>query len=230
MKRNSQADLKRKNPVSKAKEFVFKYPGFVVALLLVVLLSLVFFSASTLKVSPEEASYLKQGHEESQAYFDELLLALEENKDFTETLDDDYYYSIKEDYEWVKAKENEIYAQGFLGLREKEVALMVFVSELTALNQSFVYDFTEPDYEAEINAAITTQIKYPDLFSEADLSESFETDAQKKIFTKTLDELFTEYIGKKRLIIEGDSPLERRYVEAKKLLMLNEAALDVALE
>jgi len=210
-----------------AGAFAKKYPGFTFALIvaLIVIISYAFFSGGAgYFSSSEENAYAKQVSEDNRAALEEYLanIAAELDGRYDTTIEDDYLYSMKDDVEWLKTKEAALYSampvsQAFM----REFAFTIFMQKVVEVNQNSSIEIGAQDYSERISYAQTLEIKAPELLTEEDLSEIAFEPGEKDVFDAVTKALFYEYIAAKKSILSGDSALERKYVEAKKLIYLS---------
>ncbi len=223
--KHKNSDTSKKN--NRAKGFVKKYPGFVIAL--VVVIALLIVAVALMFPQSEDDTfelnmYSKMYHQDNQSYFDEVIASIDtelENGEFDSVLNDDYLYSIRDDIVWLKEKESEIYL-GYNGkeLFTREVAFMQFSELVLSLNETFSYDILEPEYEATISLAQEKEFSVPEIIGIEDLQQIFAEEGgnYSAIFDETIKSLSTEYFNMKRAIVNGNSSIERRFVEAKKII------------
>jgi hypothetical protein len=203
---------------SKEKKFNFKEKkGLIIAgIILIIAIFLLFFGPSPLGLS-EEYAYAVAYHKQAQTYFDEVNAQLEIDilGNFQTNLDKEYYLSIKDDIDWLKEKDNELFYSGGKILI-KEIAFMLFSQEIINLNQDFTTEFGEPIYDTTIELALTKE--YSPLVFPDDIYSDLEPQ-DKEIFENTLNTLSKQYFDFKINLI-NTTHQERKYVEAKKIIFL----------
>jgi hypothetical protein len=211
--------------LNEENKFLKKYPGFTIAIAFAIILLILFVALSlTGTASGEELAQARTMHEENSLYLEELTLNFENyERDFTEPLDDDYYFSIKDDLDWLKEKENLIY-HSFPGneIYLKEMAFTIFMEKIVQTNLDFTFEFFEQDYEQVINEALEKEITKENFVDSEEIELFFEEmDHEQLVFETTLDQLTEEYFVWKKNILLSDSGNERKFVEAKKLIFLS---------
>ena len=226
MKIKSKVLLEKNSVVQNTMNFVNKNNGFMVALILF-LLSILFLQLFlTQNISEEKLGYVKDMHTNNQSEIDSYLssvdeLLVEEKED---VLDNYFLYSTRNDFVWLKEKEQQLFiSKPSSDLYAKEAAFSVFLLKIIELNEAFGIQMGDPQFDAVINQSLSEQIAVPFILSQDKIIELFDGDVKEaNIFSNTLTYLFEEYINLKKKMIEEDSVLESKYVEAKKLLLVSE--------
>jgi len=214
-----------KESVENFIELVKSKPLFFGALLLVIIfaLILVLLPQNSTEAS-EKADYAKQVHIDNVFVLDGFIAMLDENKPTGETtLEDDYYYSIRDDLEWLKIKEDYLYnSKPASGAYPKSIAFSFFAQLVIEINDSFSIETGVVDQSAIIAQALDTNVlPYDFLGDDADANGAFNAD-EKKVFNETVAYLTNQYTSDKKTLINRTSSLERKYVEAKKIILLSE--------
>ena len=202
-----------------------KYPGFSIAIIFVVIvLVLLALAISIGGTSGEELAEGKMLHEENALYLNDLITGFEEQeKSFENPLDDDYYYSIRDDFYWLKEKEEAIYnsfptSEIYL----KEMAFTLFMESILQTNLDFTFEIFEEDYDLAISEALETELGIDNFILVSEMDTIFEgAEQEKTIFENSLRGLINEYVALKKNILNGDASRERKYVEAKKIIFIS---------
>jgi len=155
-------------------------------------------------------------------YLSEMNLFLLENQ-FTDKYDEAYFYSVKEDLEWMKEKDKEIFATGGTELYLKEFASHIFLTRLLQINEEFLIDYIELDEDRIILESQGVQLGYEHIviWEEVTLVLEEATSEERIIFEYVIDNLAYEYGVMKKQQINDAPNKERKFVEAKKLLLLS---------
>jgi hypothetical protein len=225
--KNKEKDKKReqKSPFSSIILFVKQKPGFVIAVALTIIILYLFFSSYTPNITPyANALTSKQFHEENLLLFNDYLVAIDEQLALPseDPIEDIYLQSIKEDILWLQKKEMQTFnSKPNTDVLVKEITFSFFAQKIVQLNEDFSFDIGELDYERTINQAFDANIPSIPILTEDEINETFQIQREKELFNVTKNILFEEYLAKKYAILEGDYPLERKYVEAKKLILLS---------
>jgi hypothetical protein len=213
-----------KNIFFRLKKFIKAKPGFFAALIIVLVMSIIILVYVVQpNDSPEKALQAKQIYSQNQAMFEQYLTTVEEQmlEEPENTLDDDYLASIKDDYLWLKNKETYLYTtKPNTMIYAKEAAFTLFADIIMGINDYMGFEVGEPNYTEKINAALALEIKKPELATTKELDEGFALQYEKDAFKQTAEELFNEYILIKKELINNAGTIERKYVEAKKILGL----------
>lgn len=219
--KKSEKEVKKK---TNTTDFIKKYPGVVIAVifsLLIIILSIwsigIFDPSLNEKIA--QATLI---HQNNQTEIDSLLESLDLIGDEYETEYDKFYYnSIKEDLTWLKEKDLEIYNKSGSDLYIKQFASFIFISTLLEANEELIYDYYYFDEEEIINQAKSIMLNYNNFVID-EVDEIFnENEIEKNTFKLTIGELINEYETKKKEILNSDASQERKYVEAKKLIILS---------
>ncbi|MFA5930915.1 MAG: hypothetical protein WC821_01230 [archaeon] len=222
----------QKKQVSKINSFVHKInsfakekPYFVIALIISIIIILLFTYAYYLgDGASEKAGLAKQIYLDLNMVTEEYKqnLLLEMANPVESTLDDDYLYSIQDDLEWIQAKNKEIfYSKPSNDVFAKEAALSMSAEYIIQLNVDFSFEIGEANKEEKIATALVTDVNTPVLFNDDELMQLFENERERKVFLSTAKEIFEDYVRTKKLLIQNSTSLERKYVEAKKIVLLS---------
>ena len=219
--------------------FVKKYPGFTVATIIAVLVIVAFFASSLMTgYSPtaEQTAVLRSLYEENQLQLDDLIVGASEqlNGNYGSVIEDDYFSSARDDFVWLKAKETELYytlpAQDAYA---REGAFTFFMQKILQINEDAAYLLDTQNFDSTITAAqkvsvptVTDFNSVEDFFQSGMTKEDYDimmnnSSYVENRFLATTNALIVEYYSAKSQILEGDSSQERKYVEAKKLLLLS---------
>jgi len=207
------------------KNFIKKYPGFVVAIIfsVIVIALLLFSTTSTNPDLEEQMSYVKQMHMENVIFVEDTTAAVEAELDgeYGDTLEDDYLMSILWDLDWFSKIEFEIYSsKPTSDVFVKEIAVAAFRNRMIELNEEFTFNVLDFDQEYVIKLALEKE-PVQNFITEEDLIEVFEdNEADKKLFLATLDYLIKSYFEEKKMLINYSTSPERKFVEAKKIVLL----------
>ncbi|MBT4192120.1 MAG: hypothetical protein HOE11_02330 [Candidatus Diapherotrites archaeon] len=231
--------LKKKTSVKKAKvkthkfsdtlikeeKFLKKYPGFTIAIIfIIIVIALLAIVISVGGSSGEELAQGRMMHEENALYLDDLITGFEEQEiAFENPLDDDYYYSIRDDFYWLKNKESSIYNSFPANeIYLKEMAFTVFMDLILQTNLDFTFELFEEDYDSAINDALTKELGIENFVVTSEIEELFEgAEYEKSVFENSLNGLIDEYVSLKTNILKGDVSSERKFVEAKKIIFIS---------
>jgi|GEM_PF-2167924 len=206
------------NFVFEKKWFVLFIDIFLLAILVIAL------SSMQPSYSAEKADYAKQLYAENTATLDQMILDMNTliAQAPASTLDDDYYHSIKDDMLWLKSKQDSVFnSKPSNEVAVKEVAFTTFMESIIQLNDDFTMDIGTPNYEERINYALNVDINYPTLLSEDEAKEMFKEWGEESTFRKEIRTLFEEYISNKKVLLNTADSLERKYVEAKKIIWIS---------
>lgn len=206
--------------------FAKQKPGFVVAVLLFVVLVLFvlvfnFFG----NIDPQmEAIYAKDLHENNLEIinYQQESIITQFSGQYYDPFEDDMIYSVKDDLDWLKEKESEIYnSKPSNEVLVKEFAFSYFLGDALVVNQEFLYeDYDFVNEEEIINEAISLNFVSKKIVSE-DIDALFEGEEQRRIiFEKTYNKLIADYVLWKKNLINSDISLERKIVEAKKIILI----------
>ena len=222
-----------------ALAFAKKYPGFVIASVLAVFVIIIFFASSLMTgYSPtsEQVSLSKDLYAQNQQQLDDLAASADAqlNGDYQSTLEDDYFASVKDDFKWLKAEETTLYyARPAQDAYPKELAFTIFMQKIVQVNEDSAYLLDSDNLDTAIAAAQNVSVPVvkdlntlEDFFGAEVAQEDYDaltadSPYVEAKFLSTLNALIADYRSAKMLIIEGSSSKERKYVEAKKLLMLS---------
>ncbi len=230
MHKKHKTGVAQKNAVVKEKNdlnnFVKKKPGFVIGLAFFIVLILFVFVFNFLgTINPEmEGIYAKDLHENNLAIIEYQLSSINTqfSGQYTDPYEDDMIYSIKDDLEWLKQKENEIYtSKPSSDVLVKEFAFSYFLGDALVANQEFVYEsYDLIDKEALITQAINLDFVSKEIVSE-DVDALFEGEDQKRaLFESTYNKLIMDYVKLKKVLLDSDSGMERKVVEAEKVIII----------
>ncbi|MCX6800862.1 MAG: hypothetical protein NTZ73_01615 [Candidatus Diapherotrites archaeon] len=200
-------------------------PGLAVAAAIsaVVIVLFIALLISNPLASREELAYAGAVFEENQATISDYLTQIDEElkTDYTNTLDDDYLYSLKADLEWLKQKE--ISAHSSPQKKEvylKEIAFSALLEMIMQVNQNIAIDIGNPDYDSIISLALSTDTNSIELFLAEDFNDSINPKEYAIKTNEILNQLLKEYVAEKKVLIGSDASIERRYVEAKKIIQI----------
>ena len=90
-------------------------------------------------------------------------------------------------------------------------------------NELASIQFYEEDYEKVILEAKEKQITAPDLLAYEEKEVLEFNEQEEKAYEETINKLFSEYISKKKEYLNSNAQTEKKYVEAKKIIVLYEA-------
>jgi len=220
-KKTIKKEIKKK---TNTGEFIKKYPGVVVAIIFsIFLIILTVWSVGIF--DPNLNEKIAQGtiiHQNNQLEMDQMLEALDLlGTDYENSYDEYYLLSIKEDYLWLKQKDLEIYNKGGSDFYIKEFAVFIFMNTLLEANDELVYDYDYFNEENVISKGQGVKLAYNN-FTFDEVETIFEeSPSEKIIFQDTIAQLINEYEKMKKEIINGNYPTNRKYVEAKKLIILS---------
>ena len=218
---------RKKTKITKTNDSVYiidffkKNKGFTIALILSIIITIFFLFSLTLQTtSSEDIAYAKAINEELNSYLDFMISEVENDllTNVEEPLDKYYFESIKNDFEWLKEKNNELFSSKE-NILMKMAGFGTFFDRILYLNEEFSFEITEPDYETTINYAKNKNYSFLELVNETDLVELKEN--EKKVFNETIDYLGKNYFNWKKELLNNDR-IEKRYVEAKKIIFLFE--------
>jgi len=204
--------------VSEKKWFVLFVDIFLLAILAIAI------TATQPAYSAEKAAYAKQLAAENNATLDQTILDMDAliAQTPTSTLDDDYYHSIKDDMVWLKAKQNAVFnSKPASEVAVKEVAFTMFMESVIQINNDFTMDIGTPNYQERIDYALNVDINYPTLITDEELNATFDSFGEISVFRKELRSLFEEYVANKKTLINTADSIERKYVEAKKVVWVS---------
>jgi len=211
---------------SGEKDFVKKYPGFIIAIIfaiIVIILLIVSISGTDLELQ-EKISYAQEMHIENVLFIEDTIPIIEAELDgeYEDTLEDDYLMSIIWDLKWFSTKESEIFSSKPTGdVFVKEIAIAAFRNRMIELNEEFTFDVLDFDQEYMIQTALETE-PVQNFVTEEDLIDVFEdNEIDKKLFLDTLDSIVKSYFEDKKILINNSTSLERKFVEAKKIILLS---------
>lgn len=213
---------------SNKQNFVDKYPGVIIGIvILIIAIILALWSIGATDPyaleKKEQAITIHNAIQDETASMIEALELLEIGEEtYDDFYDDDYYLSVKEDLLWIKEKDNQIFNSDGSDLYIKEFAVFIFLNRLLLLNEEFLLDFYDFDEEKIIEDAKNVNISIEDITTDFETNEVFsEEENDKIIFDNTILELIKEYEIRKKEILNGESGNERKFVEAKKLLIVS---------
>ena len=204
------------------KNFIKKYPGFIIAIIFSIIL--ICLLLSTIQVNDPELEeklfYAEQMHAENVIFVEDTLLTLEAELDgnYEDVLEDDYLFSIISDITWFSKIENEIYISNpKKDIFVKEIAVAAFRSRMIEINEQFVFDMLGFEPEFTIKTALEKE-PIQNFIGGEDLDAVFEDNEEdKKLFLETLDYLVKSYFEEKKRLIIISSSTDRAFVEAKKI-------------
>jgi len=213
-------------------------PWFAVWAIFALIVVLAFFWSQSLadEYSGDKSLAAKSLYLYNQTIVDEYIASAEEELSgpYETTLDDDYAFSTKQDLNWLKRLEINIYeSKPNSEVYAKEVAFTFMFERIISLNEDVAYATDMVDYSSTIQQAIDTPAPVFEDFN--DLSEYFATeitaeefdelllgkDSEKKVFFTALTAIMVNYYAEKKLILLAEGSEERKYVESKKLIFLS---------
>jgi hypothetical protein len=213
--------------LSRARQFAKEKPYFLMAIIIamaaIALFLMQYYSVDSF--DSEKASYAKQLYMDNNSILYDFSenVALEMKNPPLSTLDDDYLYSIKSDLDWLIAKNDSIFnSKPNTQVFEKEFAFSLLMQRIIEVNNAFVFEIGEPDYQGKIGLAQNLDINAPNLLTEEEYAEYFVNDSEKKVFNSSVQSIFAEYVSMKKILLKNSDSIERKYVEAKKLLILSQ--------
>ncbi len=209
--------------------FAKKYPGFIIAMAFFIFIVVLFFLfSSTIMQTQAKAISAKELYLQNQELIDSMILEVDyvlsqgsEGNDYSSsTLEDDYLAAFKDDLEWLKDEEKELFnSKPTTSVFAKEIAFSAFMQNLIEINELYLIG-PESDYQKKINEALSAPVNVPVLLIEEELNETFTSQEEKDTYHTTLKELFEKYASSKKIFINSINSTERKYVEAKKLVWL----------
>lgn len=146
---------RKKTKITKTNDNVYiidffkKNKGFTIALILSIIITIFFLFSLTLQTtSSEDIAYAKAINEELNSYLDFMISEVENDllTNVEEPLDKYYFESIKNDFEWLKEKNNELFSSKE-NILMKMAGFGTFFDRILYLNEEFSFEITEPDYE-----------------------------------------------------------------------------------
>ncbi|MFA5126321.1 MAG: hypothetical protein WC462_04965 [archaeon] len=223
-KQKTKEMKKKQGLVQKILLFTTQKRGFVVAVI-VTLLAILIILVSSMQTSDsmQNAAFASELFQENQANLLEYRVNVDEQLalGFETTLDDDYLYSMRDDLDWMINKEKELYnSKPNNEVYLKEIAFTLSAQKIIEINDAFSFEIGEPKYEEKIALAMSTDINTPTLLTQSELIESFTTGLEREKFLFYTKQIFDEYAKEKKILIQNTNSIERKYVEAKKLLLL----------
>jgi len=227
-KQKTKEMKKKQGLMQKILLFTAQKRGFVVAVI-VTLLAILVILVSSMQTSDsmQNAAFASELFQENQANLQEYRANVDEQLSlgFETTLDDDYLYSMRDDLDWMINKEKELYnSKPNSEVYLKEIAFILSAQKIIEINDAFSFEIGEPNYEEKIALAMSTDINTPVLLTQSELTESFATGLEREKFLLYTKQIFDEYAKEKKVLIQNTDSLERKYVEAKKLLLLSQLA------
>ncbi len=220
------------------KNFFSKLTGFKIAvmfsLIVVILFGAIYFGLIENKeINNQKAFIAKASFEYNQMTLSEGVKLIEEElmNPSGLPLEDDYLHSTKDDFEWLIEKEKTLYSTGSADdVVAKEFAFTSFLNEIVQLNDSTGFDFGEPNYENTINEALALKIEFKNKIPEQFKKDLEESGLNATLFNNTLNELLSQYYSQKIALLNNSSSIERRFVEAKKIIYLQYIDLNYSFE
>ncbi|MFA6065395.1 MAG: hypothetical protein WCW44_03110 [archaeon] len=216
---------KREFSFSEMSALIKSKPFFFIALLIVIIFAiLLLFIPQTSVEASDKAEYAKQVHADNVYAINGLIDMVDQNKPTPETtLDDDYYYSIRDDLEWLKVKEDYLYnLKPSTATYPREIAFALFAGIIVQINDSFSIEAGESNQTEKINQALDANVIPRDFLSgDMDAQLAFSSE-ERKTFSDTIAYLTEKYVSDKKDLITKTTSQERKYVEAKKILLLSE--------
>lgn len=197
----------------------------ILTILILFLLSIQYYMPAS-ESSVDKANYAKQVYLSNKAMIEEfgtnvdteiqnLVYPLES------TLDDDYLYSVKDDLTWLASKNESVFnLKPANEIYPREIAYSLLMQKILQINDSFMYEFGEPDY-AKIDLAKNATLIIPVILDENELNELFLNENDKQVYFNYINQIFNEYYSLKKTVLDNSSSQERKYVEAKKILILS---------
>jgi hypothetical protein len=229
--KRKSVSLIKENFFQKTVRYAKAKPGFAITVVFAVLL-LVMFALMVWVIAPmmqsqnNDAEDIKVLHESNQEFISEYLKTINEMKTETQksALDEAILFSSKSDLEWLKQKENELFlSKPPNELFAKEIAFTALLSMIIQTNELASIQFYEEDYEKVILEAKEKQITAPDLLAYEEKEVLEFNEQEEKAYEETINKLFSEYISKKKEYLNSNAQTEKKYVEAKKIIVLYEA-------
>lgn len=222
-KNNSINTRKENNFINYLKSRPF-FLGFII-ILIIISISLFFSSRQSFDENLLSLTYGKILHEEHLSGFDYHLSQIEKQLDgvYETTLEDDYFYSFKEDILWLKEREAQIYKTSRTNLFVKELALNMAFEGILIVNENSVYDYYIKDYDTRINLALEEKYAPQDFKNNYEIIETFIGEEEKfKIFLNEYNSIMQDYFDYKIFTIKNSSSVERKFVEANKIFILSD--------
>jgi len=226
-----------KNSEGKKKtSFIKKYPFFAGAIVVAIII-VALFGYTLFLQSPDSAQMneeIKAMHLESTAYFDYLTSTISTELGSTEntSLDTAYLLSMQSDIDWLREKESAAYNSFPAGVvYGKEIAVALIIDTIVQLNQDSAIGVDYEDYSAAITSALEKEApQFKDLNYFMDWAGyvdengaaaiALEGTPEEALAGTELNALFREYFSEKKAILVSNADLEKKYVEAKKVVML----------
>ncbi len=213
-----------KNTDFDFKEFVKKYPGlFIGVILSILIIILAIWSMGFIdEQGNEKLAQAQLIHQNNQAELNYILESIRlMGEDYENDTEKFYANSIENDFLWIKQKDLEIYQSGGRDLYIKQFASFIFINMLFELNQEFISEYYDFDESTIISQAKNVNLTYRNIVFEQ-IDEIFvESPSDFLIFESTITKLAKEYEANKKEILNGNYSLEEKYIEAKKLLLLS---------
>jgi len=200
-------------------------PFFFIALLIVIIFAIVLILIPQAETeASDKADYAKQVHADNVYAINGLIDMVDQNKPMGDTtLTDDYYYSIRDDLEWLKVKENYLFiSPPSTAAYPRGIAFSAFAGLVVQINDSFSIEAGVSDQTGKIAQALDTNVIPFDFLSGDTDSDGAFTPTEKQVFIDTVAYLTDKYVSDKKELINATTSIERKYVEAKKILLLSE--------
>ncbi|MFA5357914.1 MAG: hypothetical protein WC308_03240 [archaeon] len=210
--------------------FLRETPGLAVAAIagIIVLALFIFSLVNNSSINTEELSYAQQVFVDNQSIIDNYVQQIDAEiaADPTNTADNYYLQSLRSDFEWLKEKELESYnSQIKNNIYLKELSFNLFLEVITEVNYNIAIDAGTPDYERTISSAISREAPTLELFKESDFNGEENPQARASSGNEIFNQLLKDYVAEKRLLATGSDPIERRYIEARKIINVSEIDL-----
>ncbi len=230
IKLRKSAAFEEKSIHNSAKNFFLKYKGFTFALIATIVIIIAFlFVNFDIDLAQEKANYAKEMHENNMDLFIGYESAIGEISaiEETNTLNDDYTASMKDDVLWLKEKENNIYnSTPRSEVFSKEVAITMLTQAIMQVNSDYAMETGQIDYDDKIKESLMLEVKELKLLTAEEITATFPTVLDKQIYLDNLNLLWKEYFDSKQSIIKITASKERKYVEARKLIWMTEYYLE----
>ncbi|MDD4250951.1 MAG: hypothetical protein PHX27_02050 [Candidatus ainarchaeum sp.] len=206
-------------------DYFKKNKGLTITIIFFIIITAAFLLSLNLQTTDSQDIFYAKAISEEMNYYLDYYITQAEAELITDAmpteidpLEKAYLESIIDDMKWLKEKNNELFYSKENVLL-KTASLGVFMDKIISLNEEFSFDFGELDYDLTIQIANNRKYSTLELISSKDLMDF--TQNEKIIFNQTIDSLGKEYFEKQKKLI-ANNPIERMYVESKKIIFLFE--------
>ncbi len=226
-KKKTKIDYSKKNPVKQDfLSYLKKRPfflGFFIVLIIVIFV-LLLTQRQSINDDVMSLTYGKVLHTEHLSGFEYHLSQIEEqlDGDYQTTIEDDYFYSFKEDILWLKQREAEIYNNP-KDLFVKQLAFNMAFEGVLIVNENSIYDYYIEDYEERINSALSEKYFDQNFENNFEVKDTFSGEKEKfSIFLNEYNSIMRDYFDYKIFVIKNSNSVERKFVEANKIFILSD--------